>query len=472
MHMRTIQSAVLACTTLQLADAAVIARAKSSVETCAGSSFNENGNWFCKAVGQITYSHFAGSAGHYDQVVGMDTSTGQCSFGQKDYSGPLAPFNEPMSLHFRGPIRLKQLAVYMPKGSTKREEAQVEADVAPRVSEMPVADPELLRNKKRDHPTIWVTATINGQVVSWINDYWGPEVTPSPAPAKPSPSVQKAPAQATSAPCPEPTAASGNGGGAGGTTGTTGTTGTAGTAGTGDHVRVAYYNAPSQQSSGLMFLGNYGGTQGSGRWTSAFGNTLSYINAQGTDGAASSTTLADTTVPSGHEFSVFMDQPCDDSCGFIQPGSVAYKGFGGADKAFLFEFSMPHESGATGAQADMPALWMLNARIPYTGQYSPCSCWKSGCGEFDIFEVLAPGDNKCKSTLHSVYNGGDSNYFSRPVDGTIKLAVVFDSASATVSAKVLDSATQFGDHLTAANLASLMGDGGLDGMGSSFFQLG
>ncbi len=133
---------------------------------------------------------------------------------------------------------------------------------------------------------------------------------------------------------------------------------------------------------------------------------------------------------------------------------------------------MPHEPSATGAQADMPSLWLLNARIPYTMQYGQCSCWASGCGEFDVFEVLSPGDSKCKSTLHAVVNGGDPNYFDRPAAGTIKVAIVFDSASGTVTTSVLANSTEFSGSLTAAQVLALRQDPGTEGMGSSLFQLG
>lgn len=87
----------------------------------------------------------------------------------------------------------------------------------------------------------------------------------------------------------------------------------------------------------------------------------------------------------------------------------------------------------------MPAIWMLNARIPLTAQYHPCSCWSTGCGEFDIFEVLSPGDTKAKSTVHATdgKSGGDSNFFERPVGDFIRVAVVFDGDSGTVQVKVL-----------------------------------
>ena len=98
-----------------------------------------------------------------------------------------------------------------------------------------------------------------------------------------------------------------------------------------------------------------------------------------------------------------LGRECNNDCGFVRPGSVAYRlspnfcyvfmhtltvvsdGFDGADKVFLMEFSMPMD-GTSGFNADMPAIWMLNAQIPRTLQYgnAACSCWESGCGEFDV----------------------------------------------------------------------------------------
>ena len=48
----------------------------------------------------------------------------------------------------------------------------------------------------------------------------------------------------------------------------------------------------------------------------------------------------------------------------------------------------------------------------------------SGCGEFDIFEILTPGYNKAKSTLHGNIAGGSSDWFQRPEETSIKVGVV------------------------------------------------
>lgn len=268
-------AAGLVLTASSLVDAAAVrvAQAATSQENCAGISFDQGGNWFCRAVGQVTYSNYGQPAGQYDQVVGMDQTSGQCQFGEKTYSGPLAPFDEPvsgnrvfqrylgvwaltvvghqLSLHFRGPIYLRQLAVYMPRtAAAKRGE-----------EERPIPEP---REKiKRDQPTVWVTATIDGQVVSWVNNYGGPEATPAwtdgkPAAAAPpqDPVAQTTVARSvapapTAEPEPAPTAA-----------------GSSGSSSTSDgFVRTGYYNSQQQVREGLTFLGNYGGTAGSGNWT-------------------------------------------------------------------------------------------------------------------------------------------------------------------------------------------------------------
>ncbi|KAF2218064.1 hypothetical protein CERZMDRAFT_89674 [Cercospora zeae-maydis SCOH1-5] len=103
------------------------------------------------------------------------------------------------------------------------------------------------------------------------------------------------------------------------------------------------------------------------------------------------------------------------------------------------------DDGTTSADkyspTNMPAIWMLNAQIPRTLQYGKpeCSCWTSGCGEFDIFEVLAPGDSRCKSTLHGNVSGGSSDYFARPTSGTIKAALLLYKDN--IHVKILENNT-------------------------------
>lgn len=127
----------------------------------------------------------------------------------------------------------------------------------------------------------------------------------------------------------------------------------------------------------------------------------------------------------------------------------------------LFEFTMPM-SGKKGFNADMPAIWLLNGKIPRTQQYGNCSCWggigKGGCGEFDIVEVLAEGGTKCKSTFHYTNSIGNSDYIDRPADNTMKLAVVFQSSSSSASIKVLDNDFDISSSLTSDQVENMVND--------------
>jgi hypothetical protein len=410
-------------------------------DQCARGSQNIGGNWYCQAVKAVQYSG-VGKSGSYNQVTGMDAS-GHCSSQPKAYSGGVAPLNEEVSLHFRGPLRLKQVAAYTKTGSaSKRDVATSGGPHARRHNHAAMHK----RNEEKAKRADWVTATIDGQVVSWENNYFGEPtpgaaapvaaapVVPAAAPAAPTPGVaapvDAAPVKAKAKAQVDPNAA---------------------------YQRIGYYDAASGTLDGLTFLGHTGG-QGSGVWDGTYGSSLGYLNAQGTGGAASSTVLADTLIPSNAEFAIFTDKSCSDGgCGFYRPGSVAYHGFDGADKVFLFEFGMPKD-GSSGFNADMPAIWMLNAQIPRTLQYgdASCSCWTTGCGEFDIIETLASGEDKCKSTLHTNNPGGSSDYFQRPVDGTMKLAVIMSSADNSINVQVLPASTDFSASLTASEVNSFL----------------
>jgi len=102
---------------------------------------------------------------------------------------------------------------------------------------------------------------------------------------------------------------------------------------------------------------------------------------------------------------------------------------------------MPVDTSDPGGKGgyNVPAIWALNAQIPRTAQYGiksgPCACWPD-CGEFDIFEAL-PGNpaagqsavDMMKSHIHCSQGGkygggGNKGYFDRPLDKTMKLAVI------------------------------------------------
>lgn len=239
--------------------------------------------------------------------------------------------------------------------------------------------------------------------------------------------------------------------------------------------RQGYYSS-SGSSSGLVFL-NHNGGSGSGVFDYSFGNSLSYATSDGMSGSSSPQTLADTTLPETGEVVIMSDTKCsgqNGDCGYYRPGTVAHHGFSGAEKVFLFEFAMPDNgktSGAAYTAVNMPAIWLLNAQIPRTLQYgsAACSCWTTGCGEFDVFEVLAPGDKRAKSTLHGNIAGGDSDYFARPESGPIKLALVLSNNQ--IHIQVLDSSTTFGSSVSSSFINSIISSTSTQTSSVSLFAL-
>ena len=117
---------------------------------------------------------------------------------------------------------------------------------------------------------------------------------------------------------------------------------------------------------------------------------------------------------------------------------------------------MPY-TNTTGFNADMPAIWLMNAQIPLTSQYGEnpdCSCWTSGCGEFDIFEILDSGNFRCKSTLHMAPAGGSSDWFMRPTSDSITAAVVFAGSNEVAAIRILDQGQSFDVSLSGSAVDS------------------
>jgi len=357
-------------------------------------------------------------------------------------------------MHFRGPIQLKQFAVYMPgsPSAKAKRDAHVRRHAHAHAGHMHHA-----RAPEPQAGAI-VTATINGEVVSWTNEYTGMSSTAAPgapAAASSAPAANDdAAAPASSSQSSEPSSSS-----AAPAAASASSAGGSISSSSGGWGRQAYYNSASG-SQGLVFL-NHNGGSGSGVFDYTFGNSLSYASADGTEGSANPTTLSDTTLPSEAEVVIMSDNECSgDDCGYTRNGTVAYHGFDGPAKAFFFEFQMPQVGGTAANQWDpvnMPAVWMLNAQIPRTLQYgnASCSCWTSGCGELDLFEVLAPGDTRMKSTLHGNIGGGDSDYIDRPCDATQKYAVILYNNN--VHIKVLDADTDFGEEMDSGTLNDICG---------------
>jgi hypothetical protein len=58
-----------------------------------------------------------------------------------------------------------------------------------------------------------------------------------------------------------------------------------------------------------------------------WGNSLSYLNANGNGGSSSPKVLKDVYIPSNKEFSIWTAEKCDESCGYSRAPDVAYSMF-------------------------------------------------------------------------------------------------------------------------------------------------
>lgn len=422
-----------------------------AVQAFAGCT-NIAGNYYCGQVQQVIYESI-GFSGSYQQVTNFDLNSCSCSQQPKAFSGNLSPLDEELSVHFRGPLKLKQFAFYSYNATKGKRDAEPEVEVAKRH--------EHHNHNKRD-AVVYVTEviTVNGPAPTG-----GVSIDAAAAAAPPAAAAPAAPA----APYSPPAGGSTGAGPAAPAAPAPPTSSAAPVANGAGWTRQSYYNSASGSASGLTFLNNMGGTAGSGVWDTCFGNSLSYCNADGVTGAGAPTVLSDVTIPSNKEFVIFSGDKCvGDSCGYYRPGTPAYHGFGGNFKVFAFEFGMPSDPGAASSfNGDMPAIWMLNAQIPRTVQYgnSKCSCWDTGCGEFDVFEVLNSGNNFLTSHLHTGQNGGASgkggagtgDYIARPTSGTMKAAVIFSDSSITIT--VLDDSTTFDGFVSDATLQQWIAQG-------------
>ncbi|KAL9020558.1 MAG: hypothetical protein Q9185_002144 [Variospora sp. 1 TL-2023] len=411
--------------------AAVVGAAAVLGQECAlGTAKEIAGNWYCSEVKAITYSNFPGT-GSYNKVVDMDPKTGECTTEKHTYNSNNLRQRSASARKFHGHA-LKHLHLHHPKRNHVLAERVVKEERA-------VGD--------------LVTATVNGQVVHWINQYAGSQTSLSTATAQPAAevstlcpycnvqttlttslasskqmsatSVENPDAIASAAPSPvNPLPPAGGTSGIGGS-----------------WSRQAYYNADTGNSDGFTFLNHFGGSQGKPGTADggpAFGASLSYASSDGKSAAASPQMLHNQLIE-------------DDVEVIVMPGGVAYHGFVGDHKLFMMEFSMP-ATGKTDFNGDMPGIWLLNAQIPLTSQYGTnpsCSCWTSGCGEFDLFEVLDSGNHRCKSTLHMAPAGGSSDYFKRPENDNIKAAVLFLGSNESARIQVLDDGQDFDEALAA-----------------------
>lgn len=236
-----------------------------------------------------------------------------------------------------------------------------------------------------------------------------------------------------------------------------------GSSSSGSFSRVSYFNASEQQSHNLTFLTNAGDD------SKCLGKALTYASSNGT-GSSNSPSLLEKNnlIHSDDEYSIWSNTTCeksglDNDCGVYRKDIPALHGFAGATKLFLFEFEMPTEDRKNNSNIfyDMPAIWLLNAKIPRTSQYasnSDCSCWASGCGEYDIFEIMNSTESShLYSTIHGYQGTGNINlgiqapgHFERDLKNTMKGGVVFDSSGNAYS--FLLNSTTLSDSIDAKEL--------------------
>lgn len=407
------------------------------------------GNHYCDETKLVQFEN-VGFSSSYNRVTAFNND-GTCSYTPYSFSGSLAPFNEELSVHFRGPIQLEHFKVF-----TKDDTLAVNQKRDVHQLHHRHADPEPMIVTATNYYTEFVTAVAEDTAVP---------AAPSPVPVSESALTVNirttSPEQLTLSYTPlfdAPTTSSSSSADAAPTSSSTTSSSTIRTksrkttktssdfsssssapapppTSLGNWTLSADYNAGAGSADGVVFLNNLGGA-GSGVFDFTFGNSLSYCAADGINAASNPEVLSQTVVGSNHEFAIFSDSKCSgDDCGFHRPGTVAYHGFGGANKVFIFEFAMPSDN-SVGFNADMPAVWLLNAQIPRNLQYGApsCSCWTSGCGELDLWEILNTGNHRLVTTLHGKeYGGGGSaNYFNRPTQGTLKGAAIFTDTTISV----------------------------------------
>lgn len=376
--------------TFSLVAAALVSSVVVAAELIDGYSYSYSTNKF-------VYSNFR-TSGSYSDVTYMDEKSGLCLSLPILIDGPLKPLNEELSAHFRGPIKLKQFGVYYPSsnGVSKRD-----AGGLAKKGEVQCTLIEHHVHKHAKREVAQVTKTV-------VLDQHGNTVTPS----------NPAGGAATGAAAPGSDSSSSSGSGSSSSSATDG------------WVRVSYYTPGSTTNCTIL---NHKGGRGSGVWNSAFGNSISYANEDNTDGSPTPVALGDVSIGSNEEFLIMSGLLCGDNsetqdCGFYRSGIPAYHGWNGGEKIFVFEFEMPYSPG-TGFNMDMPAIWLLNGKIPRTLQYgkASCSCWGTGCGELDLFEILSAGSNKMITALHAKLNGdgGSPNYINRPTLGSMKAVAIF-----------------------------------------------
>ncbi|SCU95147.1 LANO_0E09450g1_1 [Lachancea nothofagi CBS 11611] len=426
-----------------------------------------SGNYYCSETDAVVYQN-VGYSGSYMDVTSMDETSCSCSQESVSFEGSMSPLDEELSVHFRGPLELLQFGVYYPSSGSSSLKKREDCDVAKRHHD---------HKREAAVAVVHVTSTMyvdgSGNQVASSNPsataVYSTSSSLAPATTSQAQSAQtSAAAPASSSPASSSVAPSSGSSSSSSAPASSSSSSSGSTSGSGWN-RVSYYTPGS--ASNLTFMNHQGGTAGSGTWSSCFGNSISYCAADGVSGASSPQALDQVTLASNSEYMIFSGVDCSDtssgSCGTYRNDIPAHHGFGGDTKMFVFEFKMPHDYSSSYNQ-DMPAVWMLNAKIPRTLQYgnSECSCWGTGCGELDLFEILSSGSENLITHLHdgqgnngnSQGGGGTQDYFQRPTSNSLKAAVIFNGADKTLHVVSVDG--DFGSTLSASTVQEWLNKSG------------
>jgi hypothetical protein len=296
---------------------------------------------YCQPVDRAVIQN-VGHSGTYQKVTGMDSTTGQIESAPFPFSGPLAPFDEDLSLHLRGPLNLKQFAAYIPvaakkkRSTTKHHHMANHAHIPARrdVHHTTVVEIEEIEEN------VVVQTTLHGNATTFTSLFATSKFLSVSLQAQSSniaqgsktfsgdstygsrPSFQKANAQSF-------TLVTGASASANETPlsydsqSNPTQTSTPMQQSQGDWQRTALYDSDSKISQGITFMNNKGG-QGSGVFDVKFGLSLSYADGSA-ETAAQSSTIFDGFLNNTVELAIFSDEPCsEESCGFWRPGAPAY----------------------------------------------------------------------------------------------------------------------------------------------------
>lgn len=232
-----------------------------------------------------------------------------------------------------------------------------------------------------------------------------------------------------------------------------GSTNTAATPSTTSWKRVSWYKRGGAASN-LVFMNNknidYSSTRGPQGFASSDGMSFATTPQpfSGTLAEASNPALVGggPGIDTGVEVNIMTGKPCSTyDCPGLHGDTWSYHGWGGSKKIFVTKVQMPW-----GKTPNLPAIWILNAQVLWSGQYSGCNCRGmgaiGGCGELDIAEVIETNARRDKVSTHyyfydgAVVSSGGDNFASRPVDAPTIYITIFDSVGDGVI-KILEVAS-------------------------------